>query len=378
MKKVIALFFILSVFLMPATALGKKGGEKESLPLSELSWDQTVEAAKKEGKVVWFQWYFQPSFREFVAPFEKKYGIKVTIPDGSLEANKNKLISEKKRKTGDIDVLALTSGSYSTLDPAQFFLGPINKLIPGGKKLTTVKEGVDSKGYGVAFWGNQTGLAYDSEKIDFSDLPQTYEELAAWIKKNPKKFGFNVENGGSGPSFVQSVVRGTVKDINFNDGSSSPEKTKKLAPAWKWFDAKKGQYVITASNADSLTRLNDQEFLLVPAWEDHLAGLQKKNEIKKRVKFYIPEFGMNGGGNMVSIPRNAPHKAAALVFITWLTSAETQSELNRVFGAAPQHPDAGGEFALVPMEQRAYSTRWFPEPFATDVKNAFRKNVVLK
>jgi putative spermidine/putrescine transport system substrate-binding protein len=117
---------------------------------------------------------------------------------------------------------------------------------------------------------------------------------------------------------------------------------------------------------------------MVAAWEDHLYGLQVKGEIDKRIKYYIPEFGMNGGGNYNIIPANAPHPAAALVFLNWVSSAETQTAFNQVFGAAPMHPEADDSKALVPNEMRQYSTIWPGNPFNTEIRQAFVENVVLE
>lgn len=59
--------------------------------------------------------------------------------------------------------------------------------------------------------------------------------------------------------------------------------------------------------------------------EDGTAGLIASGEINEDVKVYLPECGMNGSGNLVAISTNAPHPAAALLFISWLISAETQT-----------------------------------------------------
>ena len=77
----------------------------------------------------------------------------------------------------------------------------------------------------------------------------------------------------------------------------------------------------------------------MPAWEVHLAGLQKKGRVRRDLKYYIPGMGMNGGGNSAAIPQNAPHPAAALVFIDWLTSADTQTDFNVTFGACAISPE---------------------------------------
>ncbi|MGV2129451.1 ABC transporter substrate-binding protein [Agrobacterium vitis] len=332
-------------------------------------WDEIVSQAKQEGEVVWYNWFLQPRFRELVAGFEKEYSIKVTIPDGTPDGNLSKFLAEKDRSEGDIDVMSLAGDALPKFDVSALLIGPLENL-PDYSKLRTKINGGDGKGYAVAFWGNQTGFAYDPTQVDEAKLPQTFDELSAWIKENPQTFAFNdPRGGGAGNAFLQAVVRNTVTQTNLIADN--------YQAAWDWFSANKENCGFTASNADSLTRLNGGEFQLVSAWEDHLAGLQKKGEVDKRMKFYIPKFGMPGGGNVVGIPTNAKHKAAALVFVNWLTSAETQGLLGKEMGSAPVNSDAKVPDGGVPSEQRANSTDWLEVKQTDAVKAQFLEKVVL-
>jgi len=334
-------------------------------------WDDIVAQAKQEGEVVWYNWFLQPRLRELVAGFEEEYGIKVTIPDGTDAGNFEKFLADGQRPTGDIDVMSLPGDKLPKFDIAAYLMGPLD-ILPGHEKLRTQINGGDSKGYAVAYWGNQTGFAYDPTRIEEADLPQTFEDLTAFIDANPMAFAFNdLRNGGAGKAFMQAVVRSTVAQNDVTSGN--------YQAAWDWFIGHRDNYGFTASNADSLTRLNGGEFVIVAAWEDHLASLQKQGEVDTRMKFYIPQFGMPGGGNVVGVPQNAPHKAAALLFISWLTSAETQIMLSQEMGIAPVNADAVGQGGgSVTAEQRAYSIDWFPVPIADPLQAEYLEKVVLQ
>ncbi len=266
----------------------------------------------------------------------------------------------------------------STFDHQAILAGPLRDLIPGGEKYIDDVGGFDGHDYAFAYWGNQTGIAYDPEVIAEADRPQTLDALEAYWTANPGRFGFNYENGGSGPSFFENIARNIATDVDFEDGAITDEKLAALQPAWDWFLRNSDGYVITASNTDSLIRLSGREFAMVAAWEDHLFKLQSEGEVDRRIKFYIPGFGMNGGGNVNVIPNNAPHPAAALVFLAWVGSAETQTTFNQVFGAAPMHPDADDSFALVPNAMRANSRDWPARPFEGEIRKAFVEHVVLE
>ncbi|PDS76134.1 ABC transporter substrate-binding protein [Rhizobium sp. L43] len=359
-QRLIPLLIAAAAFATPAAAADD---------LLKKPWDDIVAQAKQEGEVVWYNWFLQPRFRELSKGFEEKYGIKVTIPDGTSDGNQNKFLAELDRAEGDIDVMSLGGDQLPKFDVTAYFLGPLD-ILPGYSKLRTQINGGDGKRYAVAFWGNQTGLAYDPTQVDEAKLPQTFDDLTKWIKENPQAFAFNdTRGGGAGKAFLQTVVRSTVKPEDIAAGN--------FQAAWDWFAANKPNYGFTSSNADSLTRLNGGEFQIVSAWEDHLAGLQQKGEIDKRMKFYIPKFGMPGGGNVVGIAANAKHKAASLLFVDWLTSAETQTMLAKEMGSAPVNSDAVKIAGGVPAEQRAYAVDWFPVKQADAITAQFLEKVVM-
>jgi putative spermidine/putrescine transport system substrate-binding protein len=343
--------------------------------LSTMSWDDIVAQAKQEGELTWYVWYLRDDFRRAVQSFEKEFGISVTIPEGPADGNSEKMLAERDRETGDIDVLAWGYDGFETVELGPLFT-PLS-MLPADAGRVVELAGFDGGDHVVAFWGNQTGIAYDPAHVSADNLPQTPGDFAAFWTENPGKFGFNYEKGGSGPSYYQNTLR-VVADVDFSVGEVSKERLASLQPGIDFFNEHAENYVVTASNADSIVRVSDGELWMVPAWEDHLAGLQNRGEVRKEIKFYIPEMGMNGGGNGVAIPLNAPNPAAAAVFVNWLTSPETQSMFNKDFGTAPMNAAADDSFALVPNEQRAFRTTWGAQPFRGEVEASFIDNVILE
>jgi len=343
-------------------------------PAQAEDWDAIVAAAQEEGEVAWFVWYFEDRFREFTQAFTEEYGIEVVIPDSDWNTNLDKMRAEAGRAVGDIDVIALP---IDQLPNVNFDLFQSLSDLPQDPGRVVRLVGIDGGDKAVAWWGNQTGIAYDPAGIAAEDLPQTPEDFAAFWQANPGAFGFNYENGGSGPSFYMNTLR-TITGLDFTDPDDSAERIAALAPGIEFFNAHAEHYEITASNADSLTRLSDGEFTMVAAWEDHMAGLQVNGSIRDELRFYIPEMGMFGGGNSVSIPANAENSNAALVFINWLTSPEIQTRFNVEFGTAPMHAEADDSKALVSMEMRARQTIWPVQPFRGAVETAFIDEVILE
>ena len=171
-KKILAIFSLLSVILYSGFSFG-----------GSHNWDEVLAEAKKEGKVNWFQWYLVDAFAEFIKPFEEEYGIDVVITQGKHTVNIDKAVAEMGRSKGDIDVLSLGFDKIPDLDMPGMFI-KLSDELPKDKRTTNL-AGVDAKDYAYAWWGNQSGFAYDPEKVDESKLPQSPEEIAQFWKQIP-------------------------------------------------------------------------------------------------------------------------------------------------------------------------------------------------
>ena len=71
-------------------------GSLFAIDLQTAKWDAIVAAAKAEGSVTFYSWYFPDYFKEAAADFEKQYGVKANVIIGDQTANFNKAIAEMK------------------------------------------------------------------------------------------------------------------------------------------------------------------------------------------------------------------------------------------------------------------------------------------
>jgi putative spermidine/putrescine transport system substrate-binding protein len=133
---------------------------------------------------------------------------------------------------------------------------------------------------------------------------------------------------------------------------------------WDWLNANEDKFTITASNNDSIDRVNQGEVAMAAAWDDDTSIALAKGTLFKRAKLYVPSMGLPGGGDTLGIPANAPNKAAALLFVNYLTEADTQKKMNAVIGSYLARTDVAGESALLPEEQRQKNgVAWLPGPY---------------
>jgi putative spermidine/putrescine transport system substrate-binding protein len=329
-------------------------------------WDKVVEAAKAEGEITYYAWWGEEFWRTAAKDFEAKYGIKVNVVTGDRPANIGKVVAEASSATGTIDALLVGGVELKSLLDAKALYGPLVGVIPDSDKLdgklSKVQEGYATNGYLVPVYRNQTGFVYDPEKVP--NPPQSWAEFTAWLDANPGQFAFNdPSKGGSGQAFVQAAIVNILGDGERYAGDTELDE-KKVADwgkVWDWFNANQDKFTITASNNDSLDRVNQGEVLMASAWDDDTSVSLAKGTLFKRAKLYIPALGMPGGGDSLGIPANAPHKAAALLWVAYLVEADVQKQMNATIGSYLARTDIAGENALIPEEQRQNNGRaWIP------------------
>lgn len=383
MKKFLAILLI-GLAAGMVFAAGAREAEVPAIDLQTASWDEIVDAAKSEGQVIFYAWYFPDYFREAANDFEKQYGIKVNLVIGDQTANFNKVIAEKDRRVGTVDAMVVGGQWVKTTMDLDLFYGPIKGIIPDADMLAPslweVQEGVLTHGYLAPFHRNQTGILYDPQRVD--NPPQTFEELEAWIDNNPKLFGFNdPSRGGSGQAFVHTVIKHTTGGLEkyVGDTEVDPAKVANWDLAWKWFNDRKDKLTFTVSNNDSIIRINDGEMAMTFGWDDNVQDMMNRGNIFSRAAMYIPEMGAAGGGDTMGILKNAPNKAAAALFIHHITTSAQQLKKFEMVGAYPSRIDIPLEGTLLTEEDRAnHAIAWFPAPYKDLMISEFVRNVLMQ
>jgi putative spermidine/putrescine transport system substrate-binding protein len=375
--------FWLVVLVLVSLTLSACGGAQPAVQTDvlALSWDEVVEAAKAEGEVVFYSWWGEEYWREAATRFTEAYGIKATVVMGECL---DKILAEKDNAVGTVDVCLIGGANVKTTVDAGLWYGPIFPKMPSAaqldQKLAAYQEGVETGGYLVPIYRNQTGFLYDPERVP--DPPQTWEELNAWIEANPKGFAFSdPAKGGSGQAFVQTAISNLTGGIDKYKGDTEvdPAKVADWALVWDWINAHEDMVNITVSNNESIDLLNQGAASLVVAWDDDSQVSITRGTLFQRAELYIPEMGLPGGGDTAGVIHNAPHKAAGLLFIDFLTSPDMQQLLNETLGTTPARTDLTALPSLIPEEQRLnFGLPWIPAAYKALYSEDFTKFVLLQ
>jgi putative spermidine/putrescine transport system substrate-binding protein len=353
----------------------------------KMPWDQVKAAAEadKSKGIVFYSWWGEEFWRDAAKDFEARYGIPVKVVIGDRAANISKVVAEASQGEGTIDVLHTGGVEIKSLLDAKALYGPLKGVIPDSDKidptLFMTQEGFATNGVLVPVYRNQVGFLYDPEKLP--NPPQTWAEFTAWLDANPGQFAFNdPSKGGSGQAFVQTALLNVLgEDGKKYAGATDvdPANTAAWTKAWDWFNANQDKFTITASNNDSIDRVNQGEVSMAAAWDDDTAVNLAKGALFKRAKLYVPQLGLPGGGDTLGIPANAPNKAGALLFINYLTEVETQKKLNASLGSYVARTDFKGDAALIPEEERQKNQQpWLPGPYKKLYIEQFVSEVLQK
>ncbi|GMO42086.1 MAG: extracellular solute-binding protein [Treponemataceae bacterium] len=386
MKKKTAVFTVMTLVLLAGvfTGCSKKNAPVAEKDYSSMSWDQIVAEAKAEGALVFYSWYGGEHWIDAGKEFEKTYGIKTTIVIGDAAANANKVVAEAKQQYGTIDAMMIGGDYITPLFELGCFYPYTQKLLPNTPKLDPKMlrsvEGLKNNGELIPLLRNQTGILYNPANV--SSPPQTWDQLTAWIKANPKRFGFNdPSKGGSGQSFVQASIAALMGGLDQyrDDAAADPAKIAAWSAVWAWMKSMEPYWTYTTSNNDSISRVNSGEFWMTVAWDDDTLVNLKSGNLFKDAKLYVPEFGLAGGGDCAGVLNNARHKAAGLLFLQFLTEPEQQLKMNERIGAFLARTDLATEIQLLPESQRQqYGVAWIPAFYKREFIDLFVKNVLMK
>ncbi len=271
-------------------------------------------------------------------------------------------------------------------------LGKYRDDIDTGKLVTraTAKMalGTDVDGFVMPMFHSQTAIAYNPDLV--ANPPKNYDELVAWTKANPKKFGYNgIKRGMSGVSFVTGWIYAyTGQGDRLMNGPYDASLKDGWGAAWAKLKDFNGNVSFTAGNAGTLDMLNRGEIIMGPVWVDMFYSWQAQGRVPPSMKLKLIGPGMPGQPMYYVMPAKAANQDLAKKFIALATSPKVQAEgivtnFNWYPGIDAEHvkgsldPKAWAKlFNDVTPEDLAQKGKTFPiGPFFDDILEEYERNV---
>ena len=320
MLRFIKLFFGLWVLFAPG--LGFAQGAK---PAWQIEWEQTIEAAKKEGKVV----ISIPSSSELrsaiEARFEKRFGIKVEAVTGRASSIVGKMVEEYKAGVRYFDLHIGGSQSILTGLLPEGVLDPVEPVM-------ILPEVKDPK----QWWGGHIWVD-NAKRYIYSTL--AYQSESLWYNSQLMK-----------PNEMKSFDDLLAERFHEKLGLLDPRTPGAGASIWSYLREIKGE--------DFMRKLVTQK-LLINRNQRVLAESLAKGRVAliMGLTYYsyapfvkaglpvaplpIPREGIfvSGGSGNLAILKNAPHPNALRVFVNWLLGKEGQEIYSKALGQGTRRLD---------------------------------------
>ena len=247
-----------------------------------------------------------------------------------------KLEAAKKSQQKSVDVDVWEGGSSDITQGAQD--GIWEKLsqtdIPNLSKIDSKNLSLVNN-LAIPYRASSVVLAYNKDKV--KNVPQTPDELYAWIRSHKGKFAYNdPSTGGAGDSFVTTAIYNFLPaadmskpydksiEAKWNKGLNL---LKSLAP-----DLYQGG-VYPKGNQGTLDLLAKGDIYMAPAWSDMALQEKANKTLPSNIALSQLTPGFTGGPAYLMIPSLSAHKAAAEKFLNFVLSMNAQKEVvNKMYG----------------------------------------------
>jgi iron(III) transport system substrate-binding protein len=319
-------------------AAGSHAGEAK--PPAAGEWERTVEAAKKEGKVV----VSIPASAELRKGIEKnfkqRFGIEAELNVGRAAAIVGKIQQESKSGVPDFDVHMGGSESLVTGLLSENILAPLEPALI----LKEIKE--PSNWWGGHIWvDNAKRYIYSS---------QAYQTENIWCNTDFVK-----------PEEIRSLNDLLNPKWTGKIGFLDPRTPGAGASMWSFLWKLKGEDYLKKLAAQKLLLGRDQRLLAESLAKGKIAvviGLSyysllpfaKAGLPVRLIPSARDEGYVSGGSGNVTIIKSAPHPNATKVFVNWFLGPEGQETYSRAMGQATRRLDVDTqwlkEFGVLPAK----------------------------
>ena len=237
-----------------------------------------------------------------------------------------------------------------------------------------------SGGFGLPYRGSSVVLAYNSKYV--KDPPQTYDQILAWIKKNPGKFTYcDPQTCGSGAAFLYVALYKYAKAEDYSALIYDRAREAAWEPAFELLRSLKPSIYNNGfypnGNVAVLQLLARENIWMAPVWSDQGVSYLDQGLLPKSIKLIQISPPFTGGDSAIAIPVHAEHQASGLMFLNWLLTSKAQSIVVNKLAGYP-----GIEWKYMPKDMRdkfaGISKNFSPLPnaqYQADAKRLWQEKV---
>jgi iron(III) transport system substrate-binding protein len=319
----IIFFALLAVWVAPAHAQ-QRGGQKE--------WNDTIAAAKKEGKVV-VATSPDPAMREIAAKFKARFGITLEHLAGSSGQLASRLETERQAGINSVDVFLGGIQTVANVLYAEKMLDPLKPQLIApdvidGKKWKRGKPWFadPEERYALRAYSTITGLLHiNTDYVKPQDLTKAADLLQPKWRGKIATEDPTVAGSGSNTAARIYIQRGD----EFTKNLYATQKTVIARDRRQLTDwLARGTYpIVFGAQSSDVERMRKEGFPL-----------------KEIYGFSDMQPALTGSPWLLTLMSKAPNPAAARVFVNWIVSKEGLEIYSRSEGRATLRTDTDESF----------------------------------
>ena len=272
-----------------------------------------VQAAKKEGKVVWYTSLALPSSTSIAHFFRTKYtGIEVEVHRTGSQRVLQRVMQEASAGIKNVDVIHTSDAGHFVLLKDK---GMLLKYAPQG--VAPFPAGFkDKDGFYFGMRATLSVIAYNPKLVSDSDSPKTWKDLL-----NPKWKGKMVT---AHPTYSGIILTHVLALVNLY--------------AWDYFRdlGKNSLHLVQSANDPAGVVASGERPVGANGAEYFYYKTQKQGN---PIKILYPKEGVPLVVSPVAIAKDAPHPNAAKLFSEFIFAKDTQQLLADKEGLYTGHPE---------------------------------------
>ncbi len=358
----LAVVVVLATLLLPPF-LAARGGQEEALPnpadIAEMEWKDIV-AGAADTEVRFYMWGGSDTVNSWIDGFVASrmaeiYDISLTRVPMDAVVFINKLLTEKqaRQNRGTIDLVWINGENFRNARDGDLLFGPFTEVLPHYRDYVDPASAEFDAGYPVngyeAPWGKaQFNLDVDTARV--SDPPESFSELAAWVRRNPGRFTYPQPPDFTGSAFLRqafyAVTGGHEQYLEGWDeelfNTRAPllwEYLNEIAP-FLWQEGR--SYPRDLAALDALFERAEVDFTMSFTQTNAATRIQN-GRYPETVRSLVFSDGSLFNTHFVAVPFNAPNAYGALVTANFLLSPEAQYSKNRL--------ENWGDFTVLAMDR---------------------------
>lgn len=305
---------------------------------------ESITQAAKGSTVTFYGWGGDEDrnrwLNQTVAPILKdKYDITLEYVGMDIENILSKLAGEKQagQTEGTIDMIWINGENFYSAKDNGLLYGPFVDQLPNYDKYLD-KDDIENRfdfgfpidGFEAPYSKAQLVLIKDSAITEES--PSDHHELLEFARKYKGRLTYAALPDFTGSAFVRTLIYDIVGYEQFMDMEPDKDKVKEaIEPALEYLRElnpylwNQGQ-TFPSSTGEVNNMFEDGELVMTMSYDPYSTALKiDKGLYADTVESFIFRNGMVGNTNYIAIANNSPNKAAAMVAINEIISAELQA-----------------------------------------------------